>query len=161
MLTTILIVSCLLAGLIAGLFYGYFVSVNIALGRLDNKTYVLTMQSINSAILNPWFFLSFMGTLVALPLSSILLYRNASGAAFNWMLAATIIYILGNFLVTAAGNVPLNNQLAAFQSASAADSAFAMARKAFEQPWNRLHNIRTIACILAFGCTIVSLIKLK
>ncbi len=55
-------VAALLTGLAAGLFYSYACSVTGALGRLPDREYVMAFQSINTAILNAWFFASFMGS---------------------------------------------------------------------------------------------------
>lgn len=56
--------TALTTALIAGLFYAYSCSVNPGLGNLPDKEYILTMQSINIAIINPVFMLSFIGTVI-------------------------------------------------------------------------------------------------
>ena len=50
------------SGLIAGLFWGWSVSVARGLAKVSDCTYVSTMQSVNRAILNPMFLLVFMGS---------------------------------------------------------------------------------------------------
>src|SRR5690349_3161714 len=110
MTTIIVIVTAVTTALIAGLFYAYSCSVNPGLGRLENREYLSAMQSINSAILNPVFMWSFMGTLILLPVCC---YFNFQTPRFTWLLAATLVYAIGTFGVTIMGNVPLNEQLAA------------------------------------------------
>ncbi|WP_159471473.1 DUF1772 domain-containing protein [Dyadobacter sp. 3J3] len=135
--------------LIAGLFYAYSCSVNPGLGKLPDKEYISAMQSINIAIINPVFMLSFMGTLVMLPLSAYLSYTRALPIRFVFLGIASIIYITGTFGVTIFGNVPLNETLGAFHIESATIREIADPRIKFEESWNRLHTIRTIAAVTA------------
>lgn len=137
----LLIVTGVLTTLLAGTFFGYAISVNGALHVLRDEEYVRAMQSINKVIQNPLFFLSFMGPVILLPVSTFLTYGNPT--QFWLLLLASIIYIVGTFGVTIAGNVPLNEQLAKSDPANARE-----ARMRFEHPWNRLHSMRTIAGII-------------
>src|SRR5690606_25058278 len=96
-----LLLAILSTGLISGLFYAYSVSVNDGLGRLNDASYLRAMQSINRAILNPIFFLTFMGTLLLLPVSMWLEYRSmGTTGTFYWLLASSLLYFFGVFLVT-------------------------------------------------------------
>src|SRR5688572_10813811 len=106
--TIVLIVTGTTTGLIAGLFYAYSCSINPGLGRLPDEAYLTAMQSINKAILNPVFFISFMGTLILLPLCTYLHYRQPVSPKFILLLIATALYLVGVFGVTIFGNVPLN-----------------------------------------------------
>ena len=56
--------ATLTTGLMAGLYYAYAISVMLGLSRTDDRTFLSAMQQINVAILNPWFFVSFLGALV-------------------------------------------------------------------------------------------------
>ncbi|ACT96463.1 anthrone oxygenase family protein [Dyadobacter fermentans] len=143
-----LLATALTSGLIAGLFYSYSCSVNPGLGALPDAGYLSAMQSINRAILNPVFFFSFMGTLLLLPLST---YQHlGTGTRFYLLLGATLVYVIGTFGVTAAGNVPLNELLSKMNLTGASTDELAAHRLRFEMPWNRLHAIRTYASVLSF-----------
>lgn len=152
MTTIVLILTTLTTALIAGLFYGYSCSVNIGLGRLSDREYLAAMQSINVAILNPLFFLSFMGTLFLLPASC---YLNYGRPAFMVLLLAMLVYLIGVFGVTILGNVPLNDALAKFNVTGASVSEIANQRTRFEEPWNKLHTIRTIAAVVSVVLMII------
>ena len=143
-----LLVTALTTALIAGLFYAYSCSVNPALHKLPDAQYLAAMQSINREILNPLFFMSFMGTLLLLPLCTWLQYSQPVSVRFYLLLAATLIYVFGTFSVTVGGNVPLNNALEAFDLATASPEAITQQRLQFEVPWNRLHSIRTVANVI-------------
>lgn len=159
MATFVLILATVLSGLIAGLFYAYSCSVNIGLGRLPDKDYLLAMQSINRAILNPLFFVSFIGTLVLLPLSAILHYQQPFTSRFIWLVLASVTYIAGSFAVTIFGNVPLNEMLDKAPVSDADSIDLSMLRKRFEISWNRLHTIRTLASIAAFVLVVIACLK--
>lgn len=155
------LIATLLTGLIAGLFYAYSCSVNKGLHALADAEYMRAMQSINRKILNAWFFMSFLGTLLLLPVSSYLQYKTGNTAAFQWALAATVVYATGVFGITMAGNVPLNIQLDRFDWKIATAETICLARSKFESPWNKLNLLRTIFSILAFAMSVLAIIKSK
>lgn len=147
MTTLILIITATLTALIGGLFYAYSCSVVLGLGKLSDVEYLKAMQSINREILNPVFFLSFMGTAVMLPLAAFL-YR-AQSPVFILLLLAAIIYLVGVFGVTVAGNVPMNDQLDQFNITDSTMEAIKKVRENFENKWNFLNNIRTICSVMS------------
>lgn len=159
MTSEILILTAITAALIAGLFYAYSCSVNIGLARLSNAGYIAAMQAINKAILNPLFFVSFIGSLLLLPVSTFLHYQQPISNRFIFLLIATIIYIIGSFGVTIFGNVPLNEMLARFNLQAASDEEIANQRTKFELPWNRLHTIRTIASVISLVMVLIACVK--
>jgi uncharacterized membrane protein len=118
------------------------------------------MKSINRAILNPWFFLSFLGSLLVTPATTILYYRSVGiDPTFYLLLSAFVFYFLGVFGVTVLGNVPLNNSLDAFQTDLATEAEMKNRRIKFEMPWNRLHSIRTSANFIALILVLVALVR--
>lgn len=157
--TILQIAAVVVAGLAAGLFYSYDCSVVGGLGKLGDKEYLQAFQSINRVILNPYFFLSFMGSLVLLPVAAWITYKSGNAAAFYYMLAAAILYVVGVFGVTIAGNVPLNDMLDKFDIGNASVEAIQTMRLKFEAKWNMLQHVRTYAAILAFILSIISLTK--
>ena len=155
----ILLITTILTALITGLFYGYSCSVNLGLGRLPDGEYLAAMQSINKEILNPYFFISFAGTLFILPIATWQSKSHASSASFYLLLAATVCYIAGVIGVTAFGNIPLNNSLAKFNVLSADTTNLSQQRAAFESGWNKFHLVRTIFSILTTALAIAAAIK--
>ncbi|MGY3211979.1 anthrone oxygenase family protein [Mucilaginibacter sp. HD30] len=155
----LLLLTALAVALIAGLFYAYSCSVNIGLGQLPDREYLNAMQAINKAILNPWFFASFMGSLVLLPLSTWEQFSADNYLRFYLLLAATIIYIIGVFGITAFGNVPLNDRLAVADLPTLTGQALADLRTAFESPWLHYHLIRTLAAIMTLILVIASCLQ--
>jgi len=151
----ILLCTAIATALIAGLFYAYTCSVNIGLGRLPNRDYLAAMQAINRAIQNPWFFASFMGTLVLLPLSAWLNFNDETRLRFTLLSVAAIVYLVGVFGVTIFGNVPLNDALAHIDLSKLSSAQAAEQRDAFEKPWLVYHNIRTAANVICLVLVIL------
>jgi uncharacterized membrane protein len=101
--------SALGAALVAGIFFAFSAFVMRALGRLPPAGGVAAMQSINVAVLNPVFFAAFFGTAA---LSLALAVAALVGWSVPYLLADSLLYLVGTILVTIVFNVPLNNRLA-------------------------------------------------
>jgi uncharacterized membrane protein len=153
LLTLLLIVASVGAGLMCGLFFIFSNTIMSAFDRLPAGGGVPAMQRINEVILNPVFFLFFFGTAVLslVLLVASLVHLERPGA---WLACAgALLYLLGCMGVTMAFNVPLNNKLAAVP-ATATDLVAQW--QAYRMPWTLWNHVRTIACALAaaaFGIT--------
>lgn len=152
-------ISILLTGLLAGLFFGFQCSIINGLGALGNKEYLLSFQSINRAIQNPIFFLSFMGPVIVLPITCYLNHKIGGSDLFPYILSSTLIYLVAVFGITIACNVSLNEMLDGFNIQSATDTQLQDMRLKFEAGWNKWHLVRTIASIIAFLTLIIPLLK--
>lgn len=156
MTTVLLIITAVLAALIAGLFYAYSCSVVLGLGKLSDAEYLKAMQNINREILNPVFFISFIGTAIFLPVSAFFL--RGEHPVFIFLLLATLAYLIGVFGVTVAGNVPMNDQLDQFDISGSAAEAIRQMRDSFESRWNFLNNIRTVFSVISITLTVCACI---
>jgi len=145
-------------GLVAGLLYGWAVSVIPGTSRVSDHTYVETMQDINRAIINPAFIIPFMGVPLALGAASILHFRTGDTRR-GWLLAsATIAYLVGVLGVTIRGNIPLNDALDAFDLPVAASEDLSERRSTYEGAWNRFHRVRTAASVVSFGLAAAAMV---
>ena len=147
--TVILLFATLLTGLLAGVFFTWNNAITTGIGRLDDVSYLKAFQQMNRTILNPLFYIVFMGPLI-LSIAATYVYK-ANPAYILWMLIlATVIYFLGVVIVTILGNIPLNNML---ENTNLADISLEDARNLrdkFETKWNKLHLIRTISSATSF-----------
>ena len=132
------------SGLMSGLFFAWEVSVIPGLLRVDDRTYVLSMQSINRAILNPMFLLPFLLTPGFLVAAGVL----AEKGAVTWMVSA-VVYGVGVLGVTMTRNVPFNNELDQFDI-DTTDELLSAARHRYEKRWNRWNRLRTVAALASF-----------
>ena len=153
--------TAITTGLIAGLFYSWSCGITQGLGKLPDASYLEAFQSINREIQRPLFFISFLGTVLLLPVSAWLCYRGHQQTCFLFLLTASLIYIIGVLGVTIAGNVPLNDMVDKTSLQSMSVESLAEIRKAFEQKWNQLNNVRTLCAIVSFACTIIACIKYR
>jgi uncharacterized membrane protein len=156
----VLIFTTVLAGLMAGLFYAFSISVVSGLGELPDAEFIRAFQGINRAILNPVFLLCFLSILVLLPVCTFLHFSRPADMQFRLILAAALIYITGVFAVTAAGNMPLNNALDAFNVTTSSLSEIHQQRLAFEARWNMLNHIRTICSTMSMVLLIIACKKI-
>ena len=132
-------------GLMAGLLYAFQVSVVRGLAEVDDATYVSTFRSINRRILNPWFLAVYFGTT---PLIAAAWLRQRRSGSSSSLIGTGLALNVAVLAVTMAGNVPLNEALARAATGDPSDTAAARAR--FEEPWNRLHTLRTVLGVASF-----------
>jgi uncharacterized membrane protein len=147
-------VSALGCGLIAGVFFAFSTFVMKALASLPPAQGIAAMQSINLAVLNPWFIGTFLGTAAACVLLAVssLLSWHKPGAAY--LLVGSAFYLIGAVLVTSAFNVPRNEALAAVDPTSA-DAANLWTEYIIS--WTTWNHVRTAAATAAGALLTVAL----
>src|SRR5882757_226075 len=101
-------VAALGAGLMAGIFFAFSVFMMTALGRLPPPAGIAAMQSINAAILNPLFFVVFFGTAALCLLAAVAAIVEWPLPEAFYLIAGSVLYLVGALLVTVRSNVPLN-----------------------------------------------------
>ena len=148
-MSILLILSIILCGLVAGLLYGFSCAVNPGLDALDDLKYLSAVQSINEKIQNPVFFISFMGSLIILPICAYLHYQAGHD---KWLLLsiAALLYVVGVFGITVFGNIPLNKFLENIDLKSTSANGLADIRLKFQASWIVFHQIRTVSAFFAF-----------
>jgi uncharacterized membrane protein len=148
----VLVVALVAAGLLAGLFYAYTVSVMPGLARGDDRTFVEGMRGINVAIVNGWFMLTFLGAPL---LAAVAVFLNLRGGAGLWWTVAGFGCLLMVLIITGALSIPLNNALEAGQD------GYAQLRAHFEAPWVRWNGWRTVFAMAGFGCLLGAVLSRK
>jgi len=148
---SLLVISIMATGLVTGLLYGWVVSVIPGLRRVEGDTYISTMQNINREIINPWFVIPFMTVPLMLAAASFAELRAGNHRAGWYLAAAATTYVIGVLGVTMGGNIPLNDSLDAVDLGSLSGDAVERTRTEYETPWNRWHNLRTAASVIAFA----------
>ena len=145
------ILVVLQVGLTSGLLFIFSFAVNPGLAKLNEEEYFRAMKIINQVILNPLFFLVFIGPAITMPALTFMT-RNDSDM-FIFTLFSTILYISGVILITSFKNVPLNNKLEKLDPKEFKD-VFLW----YKKPWNFWHNIRTFIGIASFIIIIINLV---
>ena len=140
------LLSALGCGLMAGVFFAFSAFVMTALARLPSSQGIAAMQSINVAVINPCFMAAFLGTAAAcavLAVFSLLVWRLPGSV---YLLAGSLLYLVGTLMVTFVFNVPRNDALAAVQGGSA-DGASLWA--GYVTSWTAWNHVRTVAALAA------------
>lgn len=153
----ILIATGIFTGLMAGFFFSYSISVIPGLGKLTDSEYLRAMQNINRAVRNPIFLCCFFGVVLLLPYATFLHWK-VTQTPFYFLLAATVLYLVGAFCVTIFVNVPLNDRLENFDLASVNAEDIERMREVFENRWNLWNNIRTVASLGSVVLVIIACI---
>ncbi|MEQ9365766.1 MAG: DUF1772 domain-containing protein [Leptospirales bacterium] len=132
------------AAVLGGVFYGFSSFVMTALGRISGPEGMRAMQRINIDV----FHFSFMALFFGLPIITIGL------AVYGWiyleqgvahlLVAGAAVQVLGGFLITAFGNVPLNEALARADADSPEGQAL---WKRYLRDWTRWNHVRTFMCV--------------
>src|SRR6478609_9203565 len=132
----VLLAATVAAGLQAGTYYTWACGVMPGLARTDDRTFVSSMNHVNVAIVNPVFMLTFLGA----PALAAAAVATSTPSARGWAIAGLVLAI-GTVVVTGAGNIPLNDALAAGGS-----------RADFETAWVRWNVVRTLTSTGALAC---------
>jgi uncharacterized membrane protein len=154
LLFTLTLVTALGCGLIGGLFFAFSISVMKALARLPSAEGIAAMQAINSAIINPLFLSTFLGTAAgcALVIVASLLRRHYPGSVY--LLVGGALYLVGSLLVTVVFNVPKNEALA---SVAPADPDSASLWAGYLSSWTAWNHVRTVAALVAAASLTIGL----
>jgi uncharacterized membrane protein len=142
--------SALGCGLIAGVFFAFSTFVMNALARLPPAQGIAAMQSINVAVINPWFMGPFLGTAAACVVlaGSSLFAWHKPGAVY--LLVGSLLYLAGTLLVTMVCNVPQNDALAAVDPASAEGARLWAGYLTSWTAWNHVRTAAALAAAAAF-----------
>jgi uncharacterized membrane protein len=146
MSTAALLAAALTTAMMAGFFHAYSFSVMPGLHGAPAAVLVETMQRINRAILNGWFFLIFIGAAV-FGVAAVALVTIDGETGVLVPAAIGLALYLVQLAITARINIPLNNAL---DAAGPTDPA--ATREAFEKPWVRWNHARTALCTVAALC---------
>lgn len=134
------------SALVGGVFFTFSSFVMKALGRLPSGEGIAAMQSINVVVINRSFLGAFMGTAVLSLVMAGFAFSGWGRPSALFFLGGAMFYFVGTFLVTALGNVPLNDQLATL---SATDPATHHVWKHYLDRWTTWNHVRTAAAMAA------------
>ena len=147
---TLTFLAAIGSGLMAGLLFIFSVTFMAALAKLTPANGIAAMQSINVTILSGTFLSVFMGTaLVCLALIvAWFLGWMPSGGLF--VVAGSIVYLVGIIGVTMVFNVPMNDALNAMQPESTEAAAYWQEYLSNWVPWNHVRTVAGIASLALF-----------
>lgn len=140
------------SAVMGGVFFSFSTFVMTALGNLKPAEGIRAMQRINIDVFCWPFSVLFFGlpvVMAGLGIYSLIHYEQNNA---NYLLAASGTYVVGCFLLTVFGNVPLNNKLARIDPEA---QGSVVVWQHFAINWIRWNHLRTLACLV----TCVLLVK--
>jgi uncharacterized membrane protein len=141
----------------AGFFFAFSACVMWALGRIQPASGIAAMQAINVVVLNPLFLGVFFGTAILSLVLDIVALVRWSEPGSGYLVAGSLLYFVGTFLVTMIFNVPLNNRLAAVNPDSAEGKAV---WAQYLSVWTAWNHVRTAASLAAAALFILAFSKM-
>jgi uncharacterized membrane protein len=129
----------------AGVFFIFSNTVMSALARLRQQHGIAAVQSINITILNPLFFVAFLGTAATSILLAVSLLWRWQQPGTVYLLSGSLLYLIGTVLVTIMFNVPMNDALATVEPKSV-EATNLWAR--YLSNWTAWNHVRTVAAFL-------------
>jgi len=151
------LLAALGSGLLAGNFFAFSAYLMKAMSRLSAERGIVAMQTITTAIKSPVFLVLFFGTAVLCALLSVAALFHWSKAGAFYLLAGSLVYLIGTFAVTMMRNVPLNNELlAATPDAKDARDFW----KRYQTSWSLWNHVRTVTALAACVLFILALAQM-
>jgi uncharacterized membrane protein len=152
----LVLLGALASGLMAGVFFAFSSFVMTALARLPAAHGIAAMQAINVAVVTPSFMAALFGTGIASLVVAALALATWREPGAAWLLAGTLLYLVGCIGVTMRCNVPRNNALAAV-AAESAEGARLWPRYVAE--WTAWNHVRVVACLASAAALTLALCR--
>jgi uncharacterized membrane protein len=150
LVTILRVVAVASVGLLAGIFLGYRAGVQYALPELSASSFVQLQKIIHVR------YVKFMPALVLTALLSSVLWlvmvRSQWRTMEFWFIAISALGILVIAAATRAVNVPLNNQLMTWDTASPPTNL-----RELWAPWDRVNTLRSVLATIALILEVVAL----
>ncbi|MFB0613857.1 anthrone oxygenase family protein [Aurantiacibacter poecillastricola] len=147
--------SAVSAGIMAGVYFAFSAFVMRSLDAIAAPAGMQAMQSINRVILRSTFLPLFFLSLLACAVMAVIASLDLAAPGAVAMLIGALLYILGMFVVTVVGNVPLNNRLDA--TAAGSDEGAAMWRE-YMTRWTRWNHVRTLVCAVSLVFLVLAIV---
>jgi len=155
--TTVLVLATMSTGFVTGVFALYGNTLMPGLRATDDRTFVGAFQSIDRAIINPWFLGGgFFGALVLAAVASALHVGDTWRPVLPWIVAALVLHLVV-VIITVTVNVPLNDAIKAAGEPATIDVA--AVREAFsEARWVAWNWVRVGLDFGAFAALSIALV---
>jgi uncharacterized membrane protein len=138
--------SALGCWLMAGVFFAFSTFVMKALAWIKPEQGIAAMQSISAAVPSSLFGMTFLGAAAACAVLAVLSLFRWHKPGSGYLLAGSLLYLVGVILVTMIFNVPKNNALAAVDPASREGASL---WADYVSSWTVWNHVRTVASLAA------------
>ena len=149
--TVLLLSATLTMGFAAGAFALYAHAIMPGLRNTDDHTFVAAFQSMDRAIINPWFMAGgFVGALLFTLAAAV---SHLGRAALPWILAALALYLIA-VVITIAVHVPLNDAIKAAGNPDRIHDLAGVRERFHETRWVAWNLVRVATSTGAFACLV-------
>jgi uncharacterized membrane protein len=133
------------SALVAGVFFAFSTFVMDALDRTPPSHAIGTMNQINETVVRPGFMIAFVGTAILALVLGVHAVLTWGDRRATFLLVASVLYLVGCFILTMVHHVPLNDHLADVDPNGAA--AASEWRHYFDHwvPWNHVRTVAPLA----------------
>ncbi len=157
MTTNWIVYACLMVGLssalVAGVFQSFSDFVMKALIATNPVGGVEAMQRINQTVFRSVFLAMLLGLAPVTLGFAVYAYFNMSGHSQVFIITGAVIYVIGVFLVTMFGNVPMNNRLKNMDFAALETADY---WRTYGKVWTNWNHIRTIGSVVTAMCFLLA-----
>ncbi|MEL7541793.1 MAG: anthrone oxygenase family protein [Pseudomonadota bacterium] len=145
------------AALVGGVFQSFSDFVMAGLTRAAPAGGIESMQQLNRTVFRSLFIATFLALVPASILFALYAWFSFSGLPQRLIIFAAIIYLPLVFLVTAFGNVPMNEKLDKMDHTSMEAADY---WQTYGRAWTRWNTIRTIGSIVTAGCYLFAAVSI-
>ena len=132
------------SAVVGGVFLGFSDFIMGGLKQAEASAGADSMRQINRTVFRSVFLTSFLSLVPLTAGFALYAWYQAEGLGQLYCTAAALIYLLAVFLVTIAGNVPMNNRLDVLHPDDpAADDYW----QHYARVWTRWNHVRTMGCL--------------
>ncbi|TIN31814.1 MAG: DUF1772 domain-containing protein [Mesorhizobium sp.] len=150
LLPTLIFTAAIGSGVVGGIFFAFSSFVMPGLARMPAAGGIAAMNSINVTAVTPLFMTALFGTALVCLVVGAGAVMGLSQSGSLWLIAGSLVYLIGIVVVTMVFNVPLNDALAAVDPASS-EGANLWSRYLNEWvTWNHVRTISGIAALASF-----------
>ncbi|MER8572360.1 DUF1772 domain-containing protein [Mesorhizobium sp. M1338] len=150
LLPILVFVAAIGSGIIGGVFFAFSSFVVPGLARMPAAGGIAAMNSINVTAVTPLFMTALFGTALACLIVGAGAVMGWSQPGSLWLIAGSLVYLIGVVVVTMVFNVPLNDALAAVDPASASGASLWSRYLNEWVMWNHVRTISGIAALASF-----------
>ena len=156
--TFALLLLGLSAALVAGVFQSFSDFVMGGLLRAHPAGGIDSMQQLNRTVFRSVFLTIFLALVPVSLAFGVYAWLAMDGVSQHLTLAAAIIYLPSVFVVTVAGNVPMNEKLDKMDPSSSEAAAY---WQTYGRVWTRWNTLRTIGSVATAVCYLIAAVSLR
>lgn len=132
--------------LVSGIFLGFSDFIMRSLMDAEKPAGMECMQRINRYVFRSIFMVLFLGMVPFSILLPIVTFFSSTPAVFVWTLCASLLYVVGVFLLTGVCNVPMNQRLDSMDRTTQEAQDYWVE---YGTAWTRWNHVRTVASFLS------------